>query len=86
MAQLFQKLLFIPNKIKIINKQFISQKLTYRFMNILLFIVKRQWDIYRPVKLRQYCKFSKLFMYLKRAGTELNISQLSNGKPEKFIW
>ena len=31
------------------------------------FIVTGQWDIYRPVKLRQNWKFSKLFMYLKRA-------------------
>ena len=29
-------------------------------------IVKRHWDVYSLVQLRKYCKFSKLFMYLKR--------------------
>ena len=33
----------------------------------MFFIVTEQWEIYRPFKLRQDCKLSKLFMYLKRA-------------------
>ena len=53
------------NKIKVINKQFIIQSINLWLFYY--FIVTRQWDIYRQDNLRQDCKYSKLFMYLKRA-------------------
>ena len=51
----------------IIHKQFIIQNLIEQSKSILLFIAKRHWDVYTHLELRNDCKFSKLFMYLKRA-------------------
>ena len=41
--------------------------------------VNRHWDIYRPVELRKDCKFSEMFMYLKRVPASFGRAVLRCG-------